>query len=213
VTAYVWPSRAEWQARAEYSVRTFCTPSERLEQALPGADWSTLAQDVEMEELATTAAKAVRPLLTAEIARLRTLLPDRPPKSRARAAWFVDLDDARYETATNLSALESMRTSIARAVRAEHWHTVAWELGRLYDHYPAIVLPGAVAAAVVRMRAIGDEISARWAREADRLVEEAVAAEVALRATDAGWEKELRRRARIDGARNGLTVHRIGAVS
>ncbi len=211
MTAYVWPSREEWAAKAEYSVRTRCTPHERLQQALPNADWSTLAMDVEMEELATLAAKAARPLLTAEIARLQALLPERSPKSRARGVWFCGLEDQRYEDACNLAGLEGIRRLTARAVRNGHWHEVAWELGRVYDHYPAVTLPTEAAAAVLRMRAIGEEIDARRDAAANRLVDEAVAAEVAKRATDEGWAKELERRARIE--RLLVTVHRIGATS
>jgi hypothetical protein len=211
VTTYPWPSREEWAAKAEYSVRTFCTPLERLEEALPGANWSTLGMDVEMEELGTMAVKSARPLLTAEIKRLQALLPDRPPKSRARVQWFCGLEGQQYEDACNLGALEELRRLVARAVRDEHWHTVAWELGRVVDHCPAVALPAEVTAAVLRMRAIGEEITARRAREANRLVDEAVAAEVARRESDEGWAKELERRARIE--RPLVTVHPIGAAS
>lgn len=198
MSAYPWLSREEWAAKAEYSVRTFCTPDERLEQAFPGAHWPTLAEDTEMEELATSAAKTVRPLLTAEIQRLKGLLPDRPPKSRARADWFCGLEGKPWKDACNLAGVEGIRASLARAVRDEHWGTITWELGRLYDNYPDITLPPDVVAAVDRLRAIGLAVNARRTKEADRLVEEAVAAEVAKRATDEGWAKELGRRARID---------------
>lgn len=210
MTAYPWPSREEWAAKAEYSVRTFCTPHERLDRALPGADWSTLALDVEMEELAMMAATAARPLLTAEIGRLRALFPDRPPKSHARGLWFCDLDGGRYEDACNLGALEELRRLTARAVRAGRWGTVAWELGRVYDNYPAVTLPAEAAAAVLRMRAIGEEISARRNAAANRMVDAAVAVEIERRATDEGWAKELERRARIDDGPL-VTIHRAVA--
>ena len=206
MSAYPWPSREEWAAKAEQWVRTFCTPDERLEQAFPGAHWPTLAEDTEMEELATSAAKATRPLLTVEIQRLKGLLPDRPPKGRARADWFIGLEGERWKNACDLAGLEGIRSSIARAVRDEHWGTIAWELGRLYDNYPGITLPADVVAAVDRLRAIGFAVHARRAKEADRLVEEAVAREVAKRATDEGWAKELERRARIDSGPL-VTIH------
>lgn len=213
MSAYAWPSREEWAAKAEYAVRTFCTPDERLEQALPGANWMTLSQEEEMETLATAAAKSVRPLLTAEIARLRLLLPDRPARTHARGLWFVELEGERYEAACNLGALEEMRRSIARAVRQENWVMIAWETGRLCDHYPAVTPPTEVAEAVGRMRAIDGEVRARRTAKAAEFTDAAVAAEIERRASDAGWEQELERRARIDGARNGVTIHRIGATA
>jgi hypothetical protein len=208
VTAYPWPSRTKWAAKAEQAIRTFCTPDERLERALPGAVWSTLAEDIEMEELAAATATTVRPLLTAEINRIKACLPDRPTKSRARGQWFCALDGQRYEDACNLGTLEEMRRDIARAVRDGHWGTISWHAGRLHDHYPQITLPAALVAGLDRMRVIGLAVERRRGLEADRIVAEAVAAEVALRASDEGWAQELERRERIDGARNGRTVHR-----
>lgn len=207
MSTYPWPSREEWAAKAEYAVRTFCTPHERLDQAFPGAHWPTLAEDTEMEELATTAAKTVRPLLTAEIGRLRELLSDRPAKGRARADWFCGLEGKPWKDACNLAGLEGIRATLARAVRDEHWGTIASELGRVYDNYPDITLPADVVAAVDRLRAIGFAINRRINEMAERLVDEAVGAEVAKRATDEGWAKELERRARIDGGPM-VTVHR-----
>lgn len=211
MSAYAWPSREEWAARAEYSVRTACLPHERLERAFPGTHWPTLAEDTEMEELARAAVKTVRPLLTAEITRLKGLLPDRPPKGRARADWFIGLEGKLWKDACNLAGVEGIRATIARAVRDEHRGTITSELMRVHDNYPDMILPADVVATVDRLRAIGFAINRRRDEMADRLVNEAVAAEVAKRATDEEWAKELERRARIDSPR--VTVHRIGAAS
>ncbi|MFF2411828.1 hypothetical protein [Streptomyces sp. NPDC058092] len=208
MTARAWPSREEWQANAEYSVRTFCTPTERLAHVNPDAVWSTLAEDVEFEELATEAAKAARPLLTEEIARLRQAFPDRPAAGRARSLWVIELEGQRYDDACNLGALEEMRRNIQRAARNGNWGEIAWEVGRLFDHYrPAITMGQALCDAVLRMRALTATARRRHDEAADAVVEAAVAAEIARRATDEAWAQQLERRASIDSPR----VIRVGA--
>ncbi|MEU1078175.1 MULTISPECIES: hypothetical protein [unclassified Streptomyces] len=196
-----WPSRQEWQARAEYAVHTACTMYERLDRIQPDTTWSSLAEDEEMATLARTAASALRPLLTAEISRLRAVFPERPAQSRARAAWFVALEADRYEQACNLGALEDMRRQVQRAVKDDSWWTVAGQLGRIRKHYTAIHLPPEVLAAETRMTAIGAAVDERRKTAAIALEREAVDREIARRATDQAWEQELERRRRIDEPR------------
>lgn len=198
MTSRTWPTREEWQAKAEQSVRTFCTPYERLQQLQPGAVWSTLAEDTELEELARPAAAVLRKLLTTEIERLRGKLPDRPKNSTPRAQWFVALEGERYEDAQNLGSLEGMRREVQKAARAEYWATVAWHLGRVRKSYPAIVLPEDVLAAHDRMQELVDAATERRRVAAEAAVDAAVAAEVARRATDEAWAKELEWRERVD---------------
>lgn len=207
-----WSSRAEWQAAAEYSVRTFCTPLERLERLERGVIWSTLAEDVELEERALFVAKALRPLLAAEICRLRAGFPDRPSKASARGPWLVGLDDERYEAACNLAGVEGIRRETARAIRDQQWADVAWQTGRIRRHYPDITLAAPLLASLDRMEAIRDAATARRDAAADEAVEAAVVAAVAHRATDEGWAQELQRRERIDEARSGRTVHRAAVL-
>lgn len=196
MTAAAWPSRAEWQAQAEYAVRTFCTRWERLE---PDAVWSTLAEDLELEELGRAAAGALRPLLTAEISRLRATFPDRPKSGRGM--WLIGLPEDRFEAAQNLTAIEGMRTDLGRAAKEAHWQRVGWQLGRIRRHYPAIALDGPLLAAEDRMAGIATAVEERRSRAAQDAEDAAVVAEVAKRATDEGWAQELRRRQRIDDAR------------
>ncbi|MEU9014278.1 hypothetical protein AB0D12_31815 [Streptomyces sp. NPDC048479] len=196
-----WPSREEWQAEAEYAVRTRCTMFERLEEAQPGTVWLSLGEETELEELARPAAAALRPLLTAEIERLRVLLPDRPKNSRPRGLWFVALEGQRYEDACNLGSLEGMRAEVQRDVRGPGWGGVAWHLGRVRKSYPGIVLPAGLLAAHDRMTVLLDAAAARRREAAEAVEQAAVDAEVARRATDAGWAKELERRARIESPR------------
>jgi predicted transcriptional regulator len=195
-----WPSREEWQAKAEYAVRTSCTMYERLDRAQPDTCWSSLAEDVEMEELARPAAAELRRLLTAEINRLRALLPDRPKNTKPRVAWFVALEGKRYEDACNLSSLEVMRTDIQRAVRNEAWGRVTWHLGRVRK-YPAIRLTDDLLAAHDRMEELSAAATERRRAAAQAIEDAAVAREVARRATDEAWEQELERRRQVESPR------------
>ena len=202
-----WPSREEWQAKAEYAVRTSCTMYERLDRLQPGANWFSLAEETEFEELAAPAAAEMRTLLTSEVERLRALFPDRPDRSRERIAWFVALEGQAYDDACTLGSLEEMRTEVNRARRKKKWGAVAWHLGRLRSHYPDIPLGEQLLAAHDRMTELSDAAGERRRRAAIAAEQAAVDREIARRATDEAWAKELERRADIDHPR----VIRVGA--
>ncbi|MGW8702300.1 hypothetical protein ACWGOK_36165 [Streptomyces eurythermus] len=206
MTARAWPSREEWQAKAEYAVRTACTKYERLDRAQPDTVWFSLAEDQEFEDLAAPAAAKFRALLTAEINRLRELLPDRPKEGRARNAWFVALEGQAYEDACNLGALEEMRRDVQRARREEHWGVVCWQLGRVRNHYKQITLPSHLTEAYSRMVKLQASAEKRREEAADAIQRSAIEREIARRATDEAWAQELERRAAIDHPR----VIRVG---
>jgi hypothetical protein len=206
VSGRAWPSREEWQAKAEYAVRTSCTKYERLDRLQPNTTWSSLAEDQEFEDLAEPAVKQIRALLTPEIERLRALLPDRPDKTRARGLWLVALEGQAYEDACNLGALEEMRRNVERARRKQQWGTVCWELGRIRSHYTQITLPSDLLAAHDRMLELQAAAEKRREAAADAALQAAVEREVSRRATDEAWAKELERRAAIDHPR----VIRVG---
>lgn len=206
MSARVWPSREEWQAKAEYAVRTACTKWERLERLQPDTVWSSLAEDQEFEDLARPAAAQIRFLLTPEIGRLRSLLPDRPKEGRDRNAWFVALEGQAYEDACNLGALEEMRRDVERARRKQHWGSVCWELGRIRNHYSAIALPAELVKAHDRMLELQAAMEKRRDDAADAVQQAAIDREIARRSTDEAWAQELERRADIDRPR----VIRVG---
>jgi hypothetical protein len=205
----VWPSREEWQAKAEYAVRTACTKYQRLERAQPDTVWFSLAEDQEFEDLAAPAAGEFRRLLTAEINRLRALLPDRPKEGRSRNAWFVALEGQAYEVACNLGALEEMRRDVQRARQKEHWGVICWQLGRVRDHYAEIRLPSHLLDAHSRMVKLQASAEARREKAANAIQQSAIEREIAWRATDEAWAQELERRAAIDHPR----VIRVGQTS
>lgn len=207
MTGRAWPSREEWQAKAEHAVRTACTKYERLERANPGAYWYSLAEDQEFEDLAEPAARRLRPLLTAEIERLRALLPDRPVASRARVQWFTALEDRAYEDACSLGALEEMRREVEKARRSQEWLTISWHLGRIHKHYAQIALPADLVAAHDRMTVLHHSAEVRREKAADEIEQSAIAREIRRRATEEAWASELERRAAADNPR----VIRVGA--
>ncbi|MFF9287468.1 hypothetical protein [Streptomyces griseosporeus] len=206
MTARAWPSREEWQAKAEYAVRTACTKYERLDRAQPDTVWFSLAEEQEFEDLAAPAATEFRALLTAEINRLRSLLPDRPKKGRPRNAWFVVQEGQAYEDACNLGALEEMRRDVQRARRDGQWGVIHWQLGRVRKNYAQIALPAHLLRAHDRMAELQAAAEKRRNEAADAVEQAAIAREVARRATDEAWAQELERRAAIDNPR----VIRVG---
>lgn len=201
MSARAWPSREEWQAKAECAVRTSCTMYERLDRLQPDTVWTTLTEDVHLEELAFPAATALRPLLTAEIDRLRAQFPDRPKAGRARSLWFVELEDQAYDDAGNLGALEEIRTEVQRALRDKKPGAIAWNLGRIRRHYTAIPLPADLLAAHDRMEAIFNAANERRRAAAVEAQQAAIGKEIARRVTDEAWQQELERRANIDSPR------------
>lgn len=206
MTARVWPSREEWQAKAEYAVRTSCTMYQRLDRLQPDTRWTSLGEDTELAELGPDVARHVRTLLNAEIRRLSAALPDRPKEGKQRSAWFVALEGQAYEDACNLGSLQEIRLDMQRSSRKGQWGGIAWHVGRLRKSYAQIVLPVSVLEAHDRMQALFDASDTRRKGAAMAAQQAAVDAEIARRATDQAWRQELERRADIDSPR----VIRVG---
>ncbi|MER7213165.1 hypothetical protein ABT340_39395 [Streptosporangium sp. NPDC000239] len=198
----VWPSREEWVAAAERSVRTACLPLERVPE---GAEHYLTADEVaEMNRLNVQLAQAARPILTAEIARFAEELPKPAPTARTRRAdfsvWLNALDGTQMRMSSRMFTLRHARTDIGRQAKADptalttwHWspltYTVLSDVVRdLLDHLDGWQLLYGLDAKYQRYR---------WdaAREAE---EAAVAKAIKVRSSDEGWARELERRARID---------------
>jgi hypothetical protein len=192
-----WPTREEWAAKAEYSVRTRCTARERLPE---DAVFITDAELARARGLSARAAELLRPMLTAEIVRLTALLPAKPTSRRSseHVAWFLALPDEQYETAGNLAAMIDMRKQVARGVREGTWGNIAWHLSRIDRHHPPLQLRGELLDLYTELAEISDAVTERTDTEAKRLEAAAIAREVAKRNSDEGWAHELERRAGID---------------
>ncbi|MFJ2752708.1 hypothetical protein [Streptomyces sp. NPDC087297] len=199
-----WPGREEWQARAEYAVRTWCPPRDRLPA---DAVFSTAAEEAEALTLVRDAAARARPAATAAIAVLRGQLPGQPAAGRARIAWFLDLDDATEAVASELAQLESSRTRLARALRSGHQGEALEELRHIAS-CPTVEVPAEVTSCLVRLSELAALAEARCNRAAEEALQKAIAAEVARRRTDEAWAHELERRDRVEA---GPVVVRIRA--
>lgn len=200
---HTWPTRAEWQAAAESYTRTLCMPYERVPRR---ADhWLNEA------ELAETRATAHR--LNLELRRqitrtIKTLAPQFP----GEPASIID----RYDYEDTLD--EHQRADYKRLVAARQDRLQLGRDARLLDN-PNLE-EGEAAGAGRRINRIATDwgtsntetdrerlahllaaMTERCDTAASEATETAVRAEIAKRATDEGWAKELERRQRIDQAR------------
>lgn len=170
-----WPTREQWQAKAEQAERTSCFARERVSSK--PADWLAEAELTEARVLAAKVVRATRTALgKAGRANERYDLNDH---NRRANDEYADVDDA--------AGGWSQIARIARSVEA---------------------LPEGAA----RLTELSDQM--RRVRDAagDAAEEQAVAKAVAARATDAGWAKELERRARTERGPQltTITVHADG---
>lgn len=172
-----WPTREEWQAKAEHAARTSCFAHERVSN--DPSDWLT---DQELSDGHALAAKVVRATRTAlgKAGRANDRYALNDANRRARTD-YADFNDVAYGWA------EIART--ARSVDA--LPEVAEQLGALAE----------------KMRISRDEA-------AQTAEDQAVAKAVAERATDEAWEKELKRRARVEQGPQvtTITVHEDGST-
>jgi hypothetical protein len=195
-----WPSREEWAAAAEHSVRTACFPLERVPEGVE--HYLTADEVAELDELQTRLSDAARSALTREIKRLRSLLPPRPSRIAERIAWFEALTREQQATAHRLSTLEYARTDVGRRARGEAAAWAGWYHGGAnYRHVTDLLVAPFVEdrESLERLILLESRYRALRRQAADAALALAIEDEVAKRNSDEGWAKELERRARIDG--------------
>jgi hypothetical protein len=171
-----WPTREEWQAKAEHAARTSCFAHERVSDN--PADWLTAQELADGHALAAKVVRATRTALgKAGRGDDRYALNDANRRARTD---YADFNDIAYGWA-----------EIARTAQSVDALPEATEQLRVLAE---------------KMRGARDE--AAQAAEA-----EAVAKAIAERATDEGWEKELKRRARVERGPQvtTITVHEDGS--
>lgn len=173
-----WPTREEWQAKAEQSARTSCFARERV-SSIP-TDWISADEMTEGRELA---AKLVRATRTALGKAGRT--GERPSLNQ----WNRDALD---EDAT-VDDVASGWWQIARYARSVD------------------VMPEAAD----RLTALSESLRQKRDSAGEAAEEKAVAKAVAERTTDEAWEKELKRRARVEQGPQltTITVHEDGSTT
>ncbi|MFD9069126.1 hypothetical protein [Streptomyces lasiicapitis] len=171
-----WPTREEWQAKAEQSERTSCFPHQRVSS--DPTDWLTTGELTEGLKLAAKLVRAARIALG----------------KADRAADRYDMNDWNRRAVDEDADVDDV---------ASGW----WQVARY-------------ARSVDVQRDAADRLAAlaeamRQARDAagEEATEQAVAKVVAARATDAEWEKELQRRARVERGPQvtTITVHEDGS--
>lgn len=196
----VWPSREEWAAAAERSVRTACMPLERVPE---GAEhYLTADEFAEMDRLYVALSASVRAPLTAEIKRLQALLPWPPPaKPLDRSRWHDALTAEQQAAWWRLCDLRNARLEIGRRAKGQTDQLIGWARFPL-EHS---VLSLDVAPFVPDAEGLGRlaELEAKYTRLREQAAQDAldaaIAKTVAERNSDEGWARELERRRRIDG--------------
>lgn len=195
-----WPSREEWAAAAEHSVRTACFPLERVPE---GAEhYLTSGEVEEMDRLYVTLSKSVRAPLTAEIKRLQGVLPWPPPaKPLERADWCEALTGQQLADWRTLQELRHARLEIGRRANGHTYKLITWLRSPLdFSVLSPIARPFVPDQdALARLADLEAKYDRFRNQAADYALAEAIEREVAKRNSDEGWAKELERRARIDG--------------
>lgn len=171
-----WPSREEWQAKAEQAERTSCFPRQRVSS--DPSNWLTAS---EMEEGRKLSAKLVRATRIAlgKADRLNDRY-DMNDWNRRAIDEDADVDDV-----------------------ASGW----WQVARYARS--AEVQPESAG----RLTELADAMRQARDAAAEEATEKAAVEAVARRATDAEWDKELQRRARIERGPQltTITVHEDGS--
>ncbi|MGW6912534.1 hypothetical protein ACWGB8_01730 [Kitasatospora sp. NPDC054939] len=192
-----WPTRDEWAAKAEYSVRTACLPSERVSNK--PADWLTEAELAEARTLIPVILKAARAGLNREIKNLRTQLGD-IPKGAAYYGWYENLTGDQKTLANQHDSLASHRRQLNHSARRalDAYATVSellFDWGRVGA---AAVQVGAADEQTDRLDKLQHVLAERRDTAAQAALREAIDRTVARRNSDEGWAAELERRAEID---------------
>jgi hypothetical protein len=169
MAARTWPTREEWAAKAEHSVRTVCYTSQRVSQ--DPQTWLSTEQLAEATRLVNEIVKASR----REINR--------------RVRENIDTD-ATPSHRRQLNSANTSSKSIYRQV-----DTLARDWSRLAEVGNAM---GAAPKQADRLASLCAEMLRNRDAAAQADLDTAIAREVAKRNTDAGWAAELERRASIE---------------
>jgi hypothetical protein len=175
VAQYTWPTREEWAAKAEHSVRTSCYTSQRVSD-FP-SEWLTFDQLMEARRLVASIVKATRPAINRE----------------ARAAR-ADADEERLRIVLGARAQLNDGNKYSLALYRE--------AGRLAQAWTNIAgaarTAGTDGPEADRLNSLAVEMLANRDTAAKADLAAAIEREVAKRNSDEGWAAELERRARID---------------
>ncbi|WP_405747888.1 hypothetical protein [Streptomyces canus] len=171
-----WPTRDEWQAKAEQSERTSCFPRQRVSS--DPADWLTADEIDEGRKLAAKLVRATRIALG----------------KADRVADRYDMNDWNRRAVDEDADVDDV---------ASGWWQIA-RYARSVDVIPE---------AADHLTALSESMRQKRDSAADAAEEQAVAKAVAEGATDEAWEKELKRRTRVERGPQvtTITVHEDGS--
>jgi hypothetical protein len=172
---YPWPTRDEWAAKAEYSVRTSCYLSQRVSD-FP-SEWLTFDQLMEARRLVAAIVKTARTAINRE----------------ARAAKAND-DEERLRIVLGARAQLNDGNKYSLALYRE-----ADRLAQAWTNIAgAAHTAGTGGPEADRLNSLAVEMLSNRNAAAKADLEAAIAREIAKRNSDEGWAAELERRARID---------------
>jgi hypothetical protein len=181
------PTRAEW-ARPEAARQAILTQCASWERVPSGAEhYLSPAELDEMRTLYRELCQSVRPVVTAEIKRLRALLPSqRPDTVRERSAWYLALSEDDQTVAGLLSALEGDRRDLGRVLRDGG---PGPSYNPLLQRDVAELVPGQDK--LSRYKELLATLDSAHKAAGLAAEDAAVSAEQARRLTDEGWAQEL----------------------
>lgn len=173
-----WPTREEWQAKAEQSARTSCFARERV-SSVP-TDWISADEMTEGRELAAKLVRATRTALG----------------KAGRAGERPSLNQWNRDALDEDATVDDV---------ASGWWQIA-RYARSVDVMPE---------AADRLTALSESLRQKRDSAGEAAEETAVAKAVAERATDEAWEKELKRRARVEQGPQltTITAHGDGSTT
>lgn len=199
-TRRTWPTREQWAAAAEHSVRSLCLPLERVPAG--HEHYLTPHELAEMDALYVALSVAVRAPLTAEIKRLKGLLPAPiPAKPIDRSHWYDALTDDQQAAWQSLRDLRNARLDIGRRAKGQTDQMIGWARFPLSS---SVLSPEAApfvpdTEGLARLSELEGKYTRLREQAAQDALAEAVKEAVRVRNSDEGWAKELERRRQIDG--------------
>jgi hypothetical protein len=169
LTTRIWPTREEWAAKAEYSVRTVCYTSQRVSR-FP-MDWLTEEQFLDARRLVEAIVKATR----REINRAVRETPD-------------NREVLGYRLQLNAAARGAKALYLEVNKLAQDWSRIATVAGHM----------GAAPEEAAKLSELCAEMLKRRDTAAQADLDAAIEREIAKRNSDEGWAAELERRASIE---------------
>ncbi|MFC8447619.1 hypothetical protein [Kitasatospora sp. NPDC057223] len=201
-----WPTREEWAAKAEYSVRTACLPNERVSNK--PADWLTADELDEARTLIPAIVKAARAGLNRAVKAVRLEL-GAIPTGVGYYDWHENLTTDQKHLADQYHQLLSARRHLnSESKRAFDEYATADDLLFAWGRIGVAAKRAGIANGETdRLNVLQHTLAERRSAAAEQALKDAIELTVDRRNSDEGWAAELERRADIDAGPR-VTYHR-----